>query len=156
LATGQPQITTLFAGPTTEQLVVGISVPVQIDGENRYALVRPVDQRALASLLAARRPTGLHVAVSDAERRIVVRSELEDAFVGKPVRAPRWHCPGPSGVFEFTDSNKRPSLGAYACSDLTGWQTTVWEPKALLEAPVRALWRTLGWLALLAFLLVVV
>src|SRR5262249_28322286 len=37
----------------------------------------------------------------------------------------------------------------------TGWETAVWAPKALLEAPVRALWRTLGWMSLLALTLVV-
>jgi PAS domain S-box-containing protein len=157
LATGKPQIASLFIVPVTQQLVLGIIVPVQIDGENGYALVRPVDQRTLASLVATdRRRPGSHVAISDADRRVVVRSEQEDAFARRPLPAAQWHCTGPGTVFEFPDSDGRPSLGAYACSDLTGWQTTVWEPKALLEAPVLALWRTLGWLALLAFTLVVV
>jgi PAS domain S-box-containing protein len=38
---------------------------------------------------------------------------------------------------------------------LTGWETAVWAPKALLEAPVRALWWTIGLTALTAFALVV-
>jgi PAS domain S-box-containing protein len=153
LATGMPQITSLFAGLATGQLaIIGISVPVQIDGENRYALVRPADQRALASLVGARRQSNLHVTVSNAEQRIIVRSEQEETSAA----AVQWRCPGPGGVFELTGSDRQPSLAAFACSELTGWQTTVWEPKALLEAPVLALWRTLGWLALLAFTLVVV
>src|SRR5262249_38808434 len=49
----------------------------------------------------------------------------------------------------------RPSLQADAWSELTGWQTAVWAPKALLEAPVRALWWTIGFATLLAFTLVV-
>jgi PAS domain S-box-containing protein len=157
LATGMPQITSLFPGLVTEQLIVAISVPVQIDGESRYVLVRPVDQRALASLVGARRQQpNLHVTVSNSERRIVVRSEPEGMFAAKALPAVQWLCPGSGGVFEFMDSDRQPSLAAYACSDLTGWQTTVWEPRALLEAPVLALWRTLAWLALLAFTLVVV
>jgi PAS domain S-box-containing protein len=40
-------------------------------------------------------------------------------------------------------------------SDLTGWETVVWVPKALVEAPVRALWWTISLTALLAFTLVV-
>ncbi len=159
LTTGRPQITNLFTVPVTEQLVLGISVPVQIDGENRYALVRPVDQRAIASLVTAvaahTGQAGLHVAISDAERHIVERSEQDDASIGKTLLAAQWHCPGPEGVFEFTESG-RSWLGAYACSSLTGWQTIMWEPKSLLEAPVRTLWRALGWLALLAFMLVVI
>jgi PAS domain S-box-containing protein len=157
LATGMPQISSLFAGPGADQLVLGIIVPVQVDGENRYALVRPVDQGALAGLVAARRQQpGLHVAISDAEGRIIVQSEQEEAASGKTLLAAQGHCPGPGGAFPFADAGGRRSLGAYACSALTGWQTTMWEPEALLEAPVRALWRTLGWLALLAFMLVIV
>jgi PAS domain S-box-containing protein len=156
LATGEPQIAGLFSGSETQQLVLGIFVPVQIDGENRYALVRPVDQSALASLVAARRQRpDLHVAISDAAGRIIVRSEQEDTFVGKPLLAPPGHCPGAGVAFEFTDSAGRPSLGAYACSDLTRWQTAVWEPKELLDASVRALWWTVLWTAVLAFTLVV-
>src|SRR5262249_10559147 len=94
LATGKPQIASLFTGPVTQQLVLGITVPVQFDGENRYALVRPADQRALASLVAAhKQQPGLHVAISDAAGRIIVRSEQEDA----PMAA-QWHCPGSGGV----------------------------------------------------------
>jgi hypothetical protein len=46
-------------------------------------------------------------------------------------------------------------LEAYALSNLTGWETVVWEPKALLEAPVRGLWWTIALTVLLAFTLVV-
>src|SRR5262249_25569276 len=132
-ATGKPQIASLFDVPGTRQLVLGIIVPVQIDGVNRYALVRPADQLALANLIAAyRRQAGLHVAVSDAKRRVIVQSEHDDAFMGKSALAAQWHCPGPDGIFDFTDSDGQPSLGAYACSDVTGWQTTMWESRALL------------------------
>src|SRR5262249_46802207 len=68
----------------------------------------------------------------------------------------QWHSPGKGGAFEFDDTEGQPSLEGYAYSALTGWETAVWEPKALLEAPIRALWRTLGWLALLSVGLVVV
>jgi PAS domain S-box-containing protein len=156
LATGQPQIGGSFTGPVTRQLVVpGLVVPVQIDGENRYALVRPVDRQALASLVAAYElPPGLQGEIADAAGHIIVRSEQGDAVSGKALLVVRRHCPGPGGAFEFTDADGRPSLGAYACSDRTGWKTTVWKSMALLNALVRALWRTIGLTALLAFSLV--
>jgi len=81
--------------------------------------------------------------------------EQEDAFVGKELPPAQWHRAGPGGVFEFTDSEGRPSLEAHASSELTGWETAVWAPKALLEAPVRTLWWTIALTALLAFMLVV-
>src|SRR5262249_30910678 len=75
--------------------------------------------------------------------------------VGKILPSAQWHDAVSGDVFEFIDSEGHPSLEAYARSDLTGWETAVWEPKALLEAPVRALWRTVGGIALLALALVV-
>src|SRR5260370_37904698 len=82
-------------------------------------------------------------------------SEREDAFIGKELPAAQWRRAGSGGVFEFTDSEGQHSLQAYAWSDLTGWETAVWAPKVLLEAPARALWWTIALTALLAFMLVV-
>jgi PAS domain S-box-containing protein len=156
LATGKPQVTGLFAGPVAKQLMFGIVVPVQIDGENRYALVRSPDVHTLARLVAANElPVGWHAAISDATHRIIARSEQEDAFIGKELPPSQWHRTGLGGVFEFIDSEGQSSLEAYAWSELTGWETAVWESKVLLEAPVRALWWTIGLTALLALALVV-
>ena len=156
LATGKPQVTGLFMGPVTKQPTFGIIVSVQIDGESRYALVRSPSQHAILHLVAANElPPGWQAVVSDAAHRIIARSERQDAFIGKELPQPQWHDAGPGGVFEFTDPEGRPSLKAYEWSELTGWQTAVWAPKALVEAPVRALWWTLGGMALLAFALVV-
>jgi PAS domain S-box-containing protein len=156
LATGKPQVTGLFVGSVTKQLMYGIIVPVEIDGKNRYALIRSPNQHALARVVAANElPPGQHAVISDAARRIIARSEQQGAVIGQELPPAQWHGTGPGGVFEFIDTEGRPSLQAYASSELTGWETAVWAPKALLEAPVRALSRTLGWMALLAFTLVV-
>jgi PAS domain S-box-containing protein len=156
LATGKAQVTGLFMGPVSYQLVFGIIVPVQIDGENRYALDRSPNPHALADLVAASElPPGWHAVISDAAHRIIAPSDRQDSFIGEELPPSQWHRAGPSGVFEFIDSEARPSLRAYTRSDLTGWETAVWAPKALLEAPVRALWWTIGFTALLAFMLVV-
>jgi PAS domain S-box-containing protein len=155
-ATGKPQVTGLFMRPVTKQLLFAIIVPVQIDGESRYALARSPGQHALAGLVAANElPPGWHAVVCDATHRIIARSEQEDAFVGKELPPAQRHDAEPSGVFEFIDSEGRPSLQAYVRSELTGWETAVWEPKVLVEAPVRALWRTIGVMGLLAFALVI-
>ncbi len=154
-ATGKPQVTGLFMAPVTKQLVFGIIVPVPIDSESRYALVRSPGQHALSRLVAANElPPGWHAVVCDAAHRIIARSEREDAFVGKELPRSQWHDAKPRGVFEFIDPEGRPALEAYVWSELTGWQTSVWAPKALVTAPVRALWRTIGAMALLAFALV--
>jgi PAS domain S-box-containing protein len=156
LATGKPQVTGLFMGSIVKQFLFGITLPVQIDGESRYALGRSPNPRALERLVAAHElPAGWQAVVSDGGHHIIARSEQGDAFFGKELSPAQWPRGGASNVFEFIDSEGRPSLQADAWSELTGWQTAVWAPKALLEAPVRALWWTIGVATLLAFTLVV-
>jgi PAS domain S-box-containing protein len=134
----------------------GVIVPVEIGGENRYALVRSLDQHTLERLVAADElPAGWHAVVADAVHDIIAQSDREDVVIGKELPPAQWRRAGPAGVFEFVDTEGRPSLEAYARSELTGWEIAVWEPKALLEAPVRALWWALGVTALLAIALVV-
>jgi hypothetical protein len=152
LATGKPQVTGLFTEPVTKQPRYSIILPVLIDGENRYALAKSPSEQALARVVAANElPPGRQAVVSDAAHRIVAR---HDTTI-RQLPPAQWHHPGGDGVFEFNDSEERPSLGAYTWSELTGWETAVWAPNAVLGAPLWALWRTLGWLALLAFTLVV-
>jgi PAS domain S-box-containing protein len=156
LATGEPQVTGLFMALPINQLLVTVIVPVKIDGENRYALARSPDQYAIARVVAATElPAGwqAQAAVSDATHRVIASSDPVQT-VGKELLPEQWHNAGP-GVFEFIDAEGRPSLEASTRSELTGWETAVWAPKALLEAPVRAQWRTLGVTALLAIALVV-
>ncbi len=155
LATSRPQISGLFIGAATKRLMVNITVPVQIDGENRYALARSLDLHALAGLAASiELPPGWHTAVSDAAHRVIARSDQQDAFTGQELPPTQQHRAGSSGVFEFVDPEGRPSSEAYVWSELTGWQTAVWAPTALLEARVRMLWWAIGLASLLAFALV--
>jgi PAS domain S-box-containing protein len=156
LATGKPQITGLFMSSIVKQPVFSIIVPVQVDGENRYVLARSPNEHALAGLVAANKvPPGWQARVSDATHRIIARSGQEDTSTGKELPPAQWHRAEPVGISEFIDSQGQPSLEASAWSELTGWETAVWAPKALLEAPVRAQWGTLGVTALLAFALVI-
>ncbi len=156
LATGKPQVTGLFMGSVVKQFMFGIIVPVEIDGEGRYALVRSPDPHTLERLVAANElQAGWHAVVADAAHHIMAGSQPEDAFIGQELPPSQWHRAGPDGVFEFVDSKGQSSLEAYAQSELTGWEIAVWEPTALLEAPVRALWWTIGLTALLALTLVV-
>src|SRR5258707_14021129 len=125
-ATGKPQVTGLFMAPVVNQVMFGITVPVEIGGESRYVVGRSQGQHALARLVAANElPPGWLAVVADAPHRIIPRSEQEDAFIGKELPPAQWHRAGPGGVLEFTDSEGQPSLQAYAWSDLTGWGTAL-------------------------------
>ncbi len=155
LATGKPQVTGLFMGPASRQLTFAIIVPVKIDGENRYALFRLTDPSALAGLIASYAlPQGWQTMISDAAHHIIASSQPNNGVVGRELARAQWRRAEPAGIFEFTDSEGRSSQEAYASSALTGWETAVWAPKALLDAPVRATWWTVGLTALLGFSLV--
>jgi hypothetical protein len=133
--TGKPQVTGLFMSSATHQLLFAIIVPVQIDYERCYVLGRSPDHRALARVVAANKlPTGWQAVVSDSTHHIIARSEPLDAFVGQELSPSQWHGVGPDSVFEFVDTEGRLSQEAYARAELTGWETAVWAPKALLEA----------------------
>jgi two-component system, sensor histidine kinase len=135
LATGKPQITGLFISSIVKQPVFSIIVPVQVDGENRYVLARSPNLHALAGLVAANKvPPGWQARVSDAARRIIARSGSEDTLMVKELPPAQWHRPKPGGIFEFIDSEGHPSLEASAWSELTGWETAVWAPKARARA----------------------
>ena len=156
-ATGRPQFTGLFISSLADELVFAIVVPVTVDGETRYALASSPDRELFAGFVAAHElPPGWQVAVTDASHRIIALSRYPDGAVGTELPRPQWRT-GPvsdGGTFEFVDAAGRRSLQAVAWSGLTGWETAVWGSESLLTAPVRALWRTLGWLALFAFGLV--
>jgi two-component sensor histidine kinase/PAS domain-containing protein len=156
LATGEPQVTDVFIAAAIKQLVVSIVLPAKIDGESRYVLARTPDQYAIARVIAATELPAAwqaHAVVSDATHRVIASSD-QTQTIGKELPSAQWRDAG-LGVFEFIDADGRPSLEASARSELTGWDTAVWAPKAMLEAPIRAQWRTLGVTALLAVALVV-
>jgi PAS domain S-box-containing protein len=149
--TGKPEVTGLFLAPVVNQLLVAIMVPVEIDGETRYVLGRSPDQNALARIVAANElPTGWQAVVSDAAHHIIARSAQQDAGIGRELPRAQWHRAVPDGVFEFIDADRRSSLEAPVRSELTRWETAVWAPVGLLEAPVRTLWRTLAAMAFFA------
>jgi PAS domain S-box-containing protein len=155
-ATGEPQVTGLFTAFSINQLVVNIIVPVKIQGENRYLLSRAPDLYAIARIIAATElppDWQAHAAVSDAAHRIISSSDQTQP-VGTELPPAQRRDAGP-GISEFIDDEGQSCLRASTISELTGWETAVWAPTALLEAPVRAQWRTLGVTALLAVALVV-
>jgi PAS domain S-box-containing protein len=154
-ATGKTQITNLYE-VAVGKFQYSLILPVKIDGEIRYALARSPSEQALARVLGGNQlPPSWKAVVFDAAHRIIAQSEeVPEAIVGKELPPSQWGRDG-SGIVEFTDSEGRSSLEAYHQSELTGWSTAIWATNAVLGAPLQAVWQALGWMALLAFSLVV-
>jgi hypothetical protein len=99
----------MLVGSIIKQPVFAIIVPVQIAGENRYALARSPSQHALPGLDAANQlPPSWQAIVSDASLHIVARSDHQDVFIGQELPPAQWRHAGP-GVFEFIDPEGRAS-----------------------------------------------
>jgi two-component sensor histidine kinase/PAS domain-containing protein len=157
-ATGKTQVTGLFEGPVAREILFSIIVPVKIDGQVRYALARSPSQHALARVVAANGlPPGWNAAVFDSIRRTIAQSgtQAPESVVGTTLPQVQWPRGGGGGIQDFTDAEGQPSLQASTWSELTGWGTAVWAPRSVLGAPLQVLWRALGWMALMAFSLVV-
>jgi hypothetical protein len=155
-ATGKTQISNLYEVPGGNEFRYSIILPVKIDGEIRYAMARSPSEQAIERVLAGSHlPPSWKAVVFDAAHRVLAQSEeVPEAIVGKKLQPSQWGRDG-SGIVEFTDSEGRLSLQAYHQSELTGWSTAIWATKAVLGAPLQAVWQALGWMALLAFSLVV-
>jgi hypothetical protein len=94
LATGQPQVSDLFMSPVTKQLLVTIIVPVEIEGERRYAFARAPEPRTFARLVAAKElPAGWHAVVSNATHHIIAQSGNQYAF-GQELPSAQWSRDG--------------------------------------------------------------
>src|SRR5262249_15610238 len=122
-------------------------------------IARSPDQHAITRLVAAKElPAGWQpqVVVFDDTHRIIAQSDRQDLYIGNELPLTQRDQAGSGGGFEFIAAKAQPALQAKARADLTGWQTGVWAPRALLEAPVRAQWRVLGVMALLALTLVII
>jgi PAS domain S-box-containing protein len=155
-ATGKTQITNLYEVPGGKEFRYSIILPVKIDGEIRYALVKTPSEHSLVWTITGNQlPPSWKAVVFDSAHRILAQSEeVPEAIVGKKLPPSQWGRDG-SGIVEFTDSEGTPSLQAFHQSELTGWSTAIWATKAVLGAPLQAVWQALGWMALLAFSLVV-
>jgi PAS domain S-box-containing protein len=155
-ATGKTQVTSLYEVPGGKEFRYSIILPVTIDGEIRYALAKTPSQHFLAWAITGNQlPPRWKAVVFDAAHRIIAQSEeVPEVIVGKKLPPSQWGQGG-SGIVEFTDPEGMPSIQAYTRSELTGWSTAIWATKAVLGAPLQAVWQALGWTALLAFSLVV-
>lgn len=152
LMTGVPQFTGPFMRPGTRDPMFAIVVPAAIDGENVHALLRSISRHFLCEPINGENlPRGWQAVISDVGGHVLVRSG-QGGSDGEMLPASQ-QGNGPAGVLEFV-AEGQPFVQAFAWSAVTGWQTAVSEPKALVEAPVLALWRTLSWLAILSVALV--
>jgi PAS domain S-box-containing protein len=147
----RPIIQDLFTGATANRPIISVRVPALKDDQVAYILSMALEPRRFAQVLQAQNlpPSWLSVLLDRADR-VVARSRLHDEFLGK--LAPdefRATQTGDAGVWQGHDLEGRPTLGAYARSNLSGWRVVVGVPAEVLNAPLRRSLLTLASLSLL-------
>jgi PAS domain S-box-containing protein len=141
--TRKPFVSDLFLEPGTQQSIFGVSVPVFLDDQVRYALVMTIEPNRLDEILNEQSlPEGWLAAVSDRNNINMARSQLAERFRGQQIPADTLEKYGQrkEGVIITTDFEGRESLHAFHWSKRTGWRIAAWAPLAVVEAPLKQAW----------------
>ncbi len=155
--TGKLKVSGISIQQVNKQLGFSILLPVHIDSEVRYVIIRSPGLESVGKLLNDHKlPEGWLANVSDASHRLIARSDAIDVPTGTTLTAnPQISSETTPDIINTTDFHGTPSVQAHVRSDLTGWLTAVSVPQAVFEGPTRGLWRSLAALSLLALVIVV-
>lgn len=130
----------LLRGATSGRWVVGLAVPVQVDGRVTFALRGTLDLQALRAVLVEQRlPPDWTAALLDHDLRIVARVADHERFVGQSATASLrdFVAAGGRGVMRGTTQEGVDVLAAVAPVPGTGWIVAIGQPRAPLVADLR-------------------
>jgi len=134
--TGRPRISDVFKGAVTGRYLIGIDVPVFLDGKVVYdlAMTRPANH--LSALFRLQElPRDWLITILDCNNAIVARSRLQEEYVGKRVEsAPllKLMAASEQGAIEAANMEGAPSRISFRRSEMTGWTVLVSIPAAVI------------------------
>ena len=142
---GQPVISNLFFGAVTRRPLIGIDVPVRIDGKIAYDLTMTFPSERVAAILSKERlPEGWYCSVLDRNGVIAARTRDAQRYVGKPASAAfrKVIAAADEGTVDAVNVAGVAALSTFSKSSRSGWVVTFGVPKALVMAQV---YRWIGW-----------
>ena len=151
-ATGKPQVSGVFIGKISKQLVFNVSFPVSVGGTVKYVLVLTAESTRFTDLLREQNLAAGFVAVLYDGQRNAIASSAGAMPPPWPSEAELLVKPGGPHSLNLLGEDV---VAATASSVLSDWQLLVWAPSDVLFAPVTGIWRNLlqaGILAALAVL----
>ena len=144
-ATGKPVVGDLFYGAITKRPLIGIDVPVMIDGKVAYDLAMTFPSDCMTSaLLQQRLPAGGYATILDSRQVVVARSHDPQRFVGTN-GSPRLRqalALAPEGAAEWTNLNGVPAYVTFCRSSLSNWSVVVGVSRASVRTEM---YRWAGW-----------
>ena len=153
ISSGQPAVTGVFYGRTAERWVFNVMLPVDDTPGGARLLILSQNVEALAGALAARNLRGGWNAVIVDGAGTVLASSQTWADVGKPFFLFGGTQPMSGTTIPVTVEHGGETYETIRSrSELSGWQTIVWAPTAVVRAPLVSvmLMLALGGLAAIA------
>ena len=139
--TGLPVISNLFRGAVTGRYLIGIDVPVFLDGKVRYDLAMTLPADRLSALLhTPSLPREWLIDILDNNHIIVARSAMQEAFIGRPVESRpllEIMAAQKKGTTEGVNKEGVLSVISFQRSDANEWTVLVSAPKAVLAGELR-------------------
>ena len=153
LATGMPAVTGVFFGNTARRYVFNVMLPLEDDTGPVRLLILSQNVETLAGALASHNLRGGWNAVIVDRTGTVIASSQSWADVGRPFFLADVELPTAGVTFPATVEHDGETYETVrARSDISGWQTIVWAPTAVVRAPTVSAMRALavGGLAIVA------
>lgn len=148
LRTGEPQVSDLVMGPTSERRVIAVTLPLLRDGKIRRVLVAVLTPESFASVLAAAHiARGTVGTILDRNGIVVATTQGQEQRVGKPATAGFVASAREHEEMVFTGPTLEGATAYTAFSRAPRSQFTVGiaVPSEQLEGPLRrSLWLLLG------------
>ncbi len=159
---GRPAVTDLYRGAVTKRPLIGIDVPVLLNGKVAFDLAMALPAERLADILWQQHlPEGWLGVIVDSQGVVVARTLNPERFVGQRSR-PRFRqrlSEVAEGSLEMLSFENVPQTFVFSRSATSGWAVTIGLPTESLWSEVhRWLWWTLsaaGLLSLLGLMLAV-
>jgi two-component system, sensor histidine kinase len=148
LRTGEPQVSDLVMGPTSERRVIAVTLPLLRDGKIRHVLVAVLTPESFASVLAAAHiARGTVGTILDRNGIVVATTQGQEQQVGKPatagfVASAREH---EEMVFTGPTAEGAAAYTAFSRAPRSQFTVGIAVPREQLEGPLRrSLWLLLG------------
>jgi PAS domain S-box-containing protein len=146
IASGQPGVSALFAGPKPAELLYAVGVPVRRDGQIVMTLNATSSTSQLDALLKAQQlPDSWRAGIIDSQGKVAVRSHDNARYAGRPVTPAlgQHMAQADEGGFESTTLDGIAVYTVYSTAPRSKWVVAMGIPLDELTGGLR---RALAWL----------
>ena len=144
LSSGEVQISNAFYGETAREWVFNVLLPMRLpDGDQRLLILTQNAEQLSASLGSQNLRGGWNAALID-RKGTVIASTFMASDIGKPFFLAASTAPS-SGTIRNSITHEGETYETIrTASPLTGWQTIVWAPRSVVQAPMTRSLRVLA------------